>query len=125
MTGGEIDLRNASIQGGELLFKRAQLGGGNMSLAGSFAYKGKLCFDGLRIDGGELDLSELEIWCPDKRLAYDVRVVPRAPTTAGGRALLRPGMGAAVAMLDACALLAASPRPSRPRRSLGSGSLRR
>jgi hypothetical protein len=74
MTGGKIVLRNAKIRGGQLLFKGTHFGGGNLSLADSIACKGRISFDGSKIDGGELDLSGLQIWCPDERFAYDVRV---------------------------------------------------
>lgn len=74
MTGGKIDLRKAKIQGGQLLFKGAHFGGGNLSLADSMAYKGRISFDGSKIDGGKLDLSGIQVWCPSKRFADNVRV---------------------------------------------------
>ena len=74
VTGGTIDLKNARIKGGQLLFKEAHFSGGNVSLADSIIYKGKICFDGSEVDGGELDLSGLHIWCHDIRFSYDVGV---------------------------------------------------
>lgn len=74
MTGGKIDIRNAKIRSGQLLFNEASFSGGNLSLADSMAYKGQICFDGSKIDGGELDLSGLQIWCPDKLFSYNVGI---------------------------------------------------
>jgi hypothetical protein len=72
MTGGKIDLRNAKIRGGQLLFKGAHFNGGNLSLVDSIA--GRICFDGSEIDGGELDLSGLQIWCHDKKFSYNAGI---------------------------------------------------
>lgn len=74
MTGGSANLRGIRVRGAELSFDNAQFEGGRLTLTETLAYQGKIRFNGACILGGEIDFSEMHVWCPPENYGYRVRL---------------------------------------------------